>query len=796
MRLTLTLCLLLFTMAGLHAQPITQTVKGEILDAQSEIPLIGATVEILSVSPVQGTTTDLDGRYRLEGIPVGRHTFRVRYIGYEPVVLDNVVVTAGKEVQLNTKLLESVTSLNEVVVTAKTAAGATQNEMATVSTRSFSVEEATRYSGGRSDVGRLVANFAGVSTPDDSRNDIVIRGNSPTGVLWRLEGIPIPNPNHFSTLGTTGGPVSAVNPNLLSNSDFLTGAFPAEYGNALAGVFDLNFRRGNRDKNEYMFQLGAVSGLEAMAEGPLGQRGSFLVAGRYSFIGLVGEFLDVGTNATPDYRDIGFRFDLPAGSKASFTLFGIGGESDIAFLNDEVDENDLFAAEDEDAFADSRFGVAGLRFNYLLGDDAYLRTIVSVAGSQNLFTQERYFNQDTDQEFTARYGEADNTELRYSFSTFYNKKFSARLTARIGVLAERFQYDLLSLNADEGPDPDEDGVRDLVTEFQFDDGATLLQPYAQAMYRIGERWTLGAGLHFLYLDLNDRTALEPRLSLQYQLSERQQLTFGYGWHEQVPSIPILLAADPADVGRLPNQDLDFVRSQHFVLGHQWRFAPDWRLKTEVYYQSIDQVPVDSFPSSFSLLNIGDDFGFPGGRLGLVNEGIGRNYGLEMTLEKFFSRGYYTLITGTIYDSEYEGSDGIRRNTAFNNGYVLNVLAGKEWAIGQQGRNAFSVNTKLTTAGGRYYTPVDLDASLRAGTEVRQEELAFSEQNPAYFRWDVRVGVRLNSKTRQLSHEFYFDIQNVTNRENIFARRYNRQTNMVNEALQLGFFPDFLYRLQF
>lgn len=796
MRLVLLLFAFVTILPFLSAQSITQTIRGEILDVQSEIPLIGATVECISVDPIIGTTTDVDGRFKLTGIPVGRHDFRISYLGYEPAILGNVVVTAGKEVQLNAALLESVADLSEVVVTAQPAAGATQNEMATVSTRSFSVEEAFRYSGGRSDIGRLAANFAGVSTPDDSRNDIVIRGNSPTGVLWRLEGIPIPNPNHFSTLGTTGGPVSAVNPNLLSNSDFLTGAFPAEYGNALAGVFDLNFRRGNRDKYEFMFQLGAISGLEGMAEGPIGTRGSFVIAGRYSFIGLLGSALDIGTAATPDYRDIGFRMDLPAGKKSTFTLFGIGGSSDIAFLAGEVDEDDIFAAEDEDAFADSRFGVVGLRHNFLLSNDSYLRTIVSVSGSQNLFTQDRYFNLNTDQEFTSRYGEADNTEVRYALSTFWNKKFSARLTTRIGVLAERFEYDLLSSSAEEGPDADDDGVRELVTLFNFNEGTTLLQPYAQGMYRLGDRWTIGLGLHFQYSDLNDQSAIEPRFSLEYQLAKGQRLTFGYGWHEQVQPLPILLAQGTTEADPLPNENLDFSRSQHFVLGHNWSFAPSWRLKTELYYQFVDQVPVDSFASSFSLLNAGADFGFPQGKLGLVNEGTGRNYGLEITLEKFFSDGYYALVTTSLYDSQYEGSDGVERNTAFNSQYVLNVLAGREWPVGKDGRNALTFDTKLTTAGGRYFTPVDLAASQAAGTEVLQEELAFSEQYPSYFRWDVRIGVRLNSKKRNLSHQFYFDIQNVTNRENIFVRRYNRLTGEVNDALQLGLFPDFLYRLQF
>lgn len=264
---------------------LTQNVKGTIVDNTSNTPLIGATVELISEINSNGTTTDIDGYFRLENIPVGRHTFRVSYLGYFPIVLPDMEVNAGKELIINVGLEESVEKLSEVVVTAEAEKDQAQNKLATLSARTFGVEEVTRYSGGRSDVARLAANFAGVATSNDSRNDIVIRGNSPTGVLWRLEGIPIPNPNHFSTLGTTGGPVSALNPNLLKNSDFLTSAFPSEYGNALAGVFDLGFRSGNRDEHEFMFQMGAISGIEAMVEGPLNKKkgSAYLVSGRYAF---------------------------------------------------------------------------------------------------------------------------------------------------------------------------------------------------------------------------------------------------------------------------------------------------------------------------------------------------------------------------------------------------------------------------------------------------------------------------------------------------------------------------------
>jgi len=781
-----------------HAVAQTQIVKGIITDKQSEMPLIGATITLITSENI-GSTTDLDGYFRLPEVPLGRHDFQVSYLGYNSITLPNVVVTAGKEVMLNIALEESIEQLNEVVITAEVEKDKAINEMATISARTFSVEEVNRYSGGRSDVARLAGNFAGVSTSDDSRNDIVIRGNSPTGVLWRLEGIPIPNPNHFSTLGTTGGPVSAMNPNLLSNSDFLTSAFPAEYGNALAGVFDLGFRNGNRDNYEFMIQTAAFSGFEAMAEGPINKDNgsSFIVAGRYSFVGLAGNLgLDIGTNATPNYYDLSFKINLGNSPIGRFTLFGIGGKSDIFFDRNEIAEDDLFAAADEDSFADSQFGVVGLKHNLLIDDRTYLRTVIAASNSGNVFNQDRFFNENTSEEFSLRIFEIDNNTNRYSVSSYLNRKFNARLTGRAGILVENEQYDLQNTAREGMPDLDRDGFPDATVVYDFEEGSTMVQPFAQVQYRLNPKWTFNAGLHAQYLNLNDNFALEPRLAINWNFAPTQTLSLGYGLHQQNHPLPILLIKEEVaeNIFEESNRDLEFTRSHHFVLGYDVKLGKSWRGKLETYYQAIDRVPIDPFLSSFSLLNLGADFGFPSNAYGLVNEGTGYNTGVELTIEKFFSDGFYGLLTTSIFDSKYEGSDGVERNTAFNNGYVINVLAGKEFRVGK--RHSVTFDTKFTTAGGRYYTPIDLEASKLAQSEIRDESRAFSLQYDSYLRWDVKFGFQLNSKKRKFSQQFYLDIQNVLNRENIFVQRYNRQSNEVNNVLQTGFFPDFMYRVQF
>ncbi|SHJ53385.1 TonB-dependent receptor [Aquimarina spongiae] len=785
----------ILTMTSSIAQ--TGVIKGLVIDKQSESPLVGATVELLNSEQVNGVITDIDGYFTLEKVPFGRQSIRVSYIGFESITIPNIVVTSGKEAVINVALIESFDQLDEVIITSETNKAQAINKLTSVSARQFGLEEVTRFSGGRSDVGRLAANFAGVSAPDDSRNDIVIRGNSPVGLLWRLEGVPIPSPNHYSTLGTTGGPVSALNPNLLKNSDFITSAFPAEYGNAIGGVFDLGFRKGNLDEYEFSGQVGIFTGVEAMAEGPLGKnKGSFLVAGRYSLVSILGVGAG-GTSATPNYYDISFNIDSGKGKLGSLSLFGILGNSDIEFLGDDIDEDDLFAAEDENTFVDSGFGVVGLKHQINLGKNSFLRTIAAGSFSINDFIADRFIDKDTPEERIIRYTEADNTETRYTFSTLINTKLSRKATLRTGILLENFQIEALERDRLEQPDNDGDGDPDLFTFTDIDENLSIVQPYVQGQLRLTEKLTLNAGLHGQYSTLNEQFVLEPRAGLSYKAGQNHRISFGYGLHHQPVSLPLLFLNEEIN-GELvqSNVDLDFVRSNHFVLGYDARLGNNWRSKVEVYYQSIDNAAVEPFPSSYSSLTEGADFGFQNDRVSLVNEGTGYNQGIELTLEKFFSDGYYGLLTTSFFESKYEGSDGIERNTPFNNGYVLNLLAGKEFKMGVSGKNVLFFDTKLTLSGGRYFTPVNLEASQQAGFEVLREDLAFSEQNDDYFRLDVKLGYKINSRSKKRSHQFYVDLQNVTNNENIFVRRYNRLTNRVDQVDQIGFFPDFGYRFQF
>ncbi len=783
---TLTFCVFLF---HLQAQSLTQTIRGRLTDAQSEFPLAGANVIVLNTDPMIGTATDTEGYYTLEGVPLGRQSLKVTYLGYEERVISNVIVTSGKEVVLNLSLTEQVITTQEIVITGKAEKDVTNNEMATVSGRSFNLEETGRYAGSFNDPSRMAANFAGVAANNDDRNDIVIRGNSPGGLLWRMEGINIPNPSHYGSLNSTGGPVSILNYNVLDKSDFLTAAFPAEYGNAIAGVFDLQLRSGNSERKEYLGQIG-FNGFELGIEGPFSKnsKASYIANYRYSTLGVFNALgLEFGTGeAIPQYQDLTFKVDVPTQKAGRFTLFGMGGVSDIEFLGSELDLEDLeenfYADENQDSYSKFQSGVVGLSHLYYFTSTLYYK--LSVAASH----QSQWFRSDslsTENRSPIPSEEADLVNNKYSAHGLLSKKFNARNSLTGGVILDLYDFDLKNNWLVPG---EEYTIRDA-------QGQSLLsQAYAQWQHRFNDKLTLNTGVNFQHLEISGSTAFNPRAGIRYQFNEQQAVGVGYGLHSQIQPLEVYFTQTTLPDGStvLTNQNLDFVRSHHYVLSYDRTLAPSLRMKVETYYQYIYNAGVTRDPSSFSLLNAGADFD-PIDETNLVNEGTGRNYGLELTLEKFYSQGYYFLFTTSLYDAKYKGSDGILRNTAFNGRYIVNLLGGKEFRIGRK-ENTLGFDVKLTASGGKLYTPINFEESLAQGYEIRYEERAFSEKSDAYLRADLKITYRINA--RKVTHELGINLQNVTDNQNEFSKIYNPRTNTVQTRYQMGFFPVPQYRILF
>jgi hypothetical protein len=369
-------------------------------------------------------------------------------------------------------------------------------------------------------------------------------------------------------------------------------------------------------------------------------------------------------------------------------------------------------------------------------------------------------------------------------------------------LGELYRTEFFTRDRDarvEIPDQNQDGIPDeFLVIRDVDETFFLGQNFAQAEYKLSDRFTMTFGIHTQFLSLNEDFAIEPRAAFSYELKPGQRISAAYGLHSQQVPFPILFLEESSGSGQgtRTNMGLDFMRSHHYVVAYDRKIGTDWRIKTEAYYQSLFDIPVEQVSSSYSVINEGAGFVFDE-RNNLVSEGTGRNLGVEFTLEKFFSKNWYMMTTLSVYDSRYQGSDQVERSSAFNNRFVLNLLGGREWAIGSSGRNALTFDTKFTTAGGRPFTPIDLEATIaNDGREVLIEDQAFSDRLRNYLRWDLKFGLRINNRSNKVSHQFFLDLQNVTNRENEFVQRYNPVNGQINTVNQIGFFPDVMYRIQF
>lgn len=792
---------------------ITQAIRGSVKDLDTKAPLIGANVIITSLDPVKGASVDYNGNFTITDVPIGRIDIRITYVGYEPKTMTNIELTSGKELILNIELQESLVMKEVVIKGEKDKAGA-QNKMTSVSARTFSIDESMRYAGSLNDVARMAQNFAGVQGADDSRNDIVIRGNSPTGVLYRFEDIDIPNPNHFALNGTTGGPISILNNNVLDNSDFMTGAFPAEYGNALAGVFDLKMRSGNNQKHEFLGQFG-FNGLEFMAEGPINKKSfsSYLISYRYSTLKLfqlMGINFGTGTSV-PDYQDLSIKLDFP-NKKGKTSIWGIGGISAVKFLDSDNDEPNLFAENGEDLIFNSNIGAAGITNTYRLNDRSFIKTSFAIDGTFNEISN------DTLNPFTGNYNPFyRNTTLegKQSLNIVYNNKLSPKHLIKIGVYNQRRYYNLrdsVHVRADTIIIPIS-GQTIVANPYWYnitnDKGATyFIQPFLQWQFRINEKLTLNTGIHGQFFLLNNTFAIEPRAGLKYNIGKQTSIALGYGVHNQLAPNRLYFRQLNDETGNtilnangdpeVPNRNLEMTRSNHFVLAIDQNIGKQTRLKVETYYQFIENAPVQNIESYYSVLNYGANYEltFPDT---LINNGTGTNYGVELTLERFLNNGFYYLFTSSLYKSTYKGSDGIERSTAFNGNYTSNFLIGKEFVLKTKkeetkATNKIIADIKFTLNGGQRYIPIDLEKSNQNGSAIYDFDKAFEPQYEDYMRMDLKLGYKRNGK--KITQEWSVNLQNLTNRKNIFQKVYNETTQSIETRFQTGFLPIVQYKVMF
>lgn len=773
------LMLVILASCSISAQQLTQNIRGTITDRSSGEVLSFVSVG-LSDQPGIGTTTDDDGQFVLQNVPVGRHNVQASFVGYETTVVKEVMLTSTKEVFLEITMKPTALELKEVTVTNATNKEQASNKMALTGGHLLSMEEASRYAGGMDDPARLVSSFAGVS-PSVGNNGISVHGNAPSLLQWRMEGVEIPNPNHFADIATLGGGVlSSLSTNVLGNSDFYTSAFPAEYSNAVSGVFDMKMRNGNNRNYEHTLQAGLL-GLDIASEGPFSKKhnSSYIFNYRYSTTGLMNK-VSPGNKMDQllDYQDLNFKLNFPTKRAGVFSVWGTGL---IDKFRTEREDPSEWEYKDDSKYSEMKqtSAAAGVSHRYFFGNGGAWRTTLAATYSKNEATEDYY--DDTD--ITTPYLNLNSRYTNLTATSSFDKKYSAKHTNKTGFTITNMRYDMsLGLAPLIG--------KPLETISEGKGNTNLISAYSSSLIDLSNSVSATLGINSQVLTLNNSWTVEPRASIKWLSSAKSSFALAYGLHSRMEKMDVYYVRDKV-TGEQLNKNLDFTKTHHVSLSYNYKISDNMNLKVEPYFQYLFDVPVMA-DSSYSVLNRSlfyvED--------ALINKGKGRNIGVDITLEKYLSNGLYYTVTASVFDSKYTGGDGVWHNSKYNRRFIANGLIGKEWMIGRQKRDVLSVNLKLTVQGGDRYSPVDESASLAHPDKETQydETKAYSKQFSPMFLANYSISYRMNRS--KLSHEFAIKGLNATGTKEYYGHQYNLKKGIIEPKKEATSLFNILYRLDF
>ena len=805
------LLFLLFFFSNTFSQSFNQTIRGIIADEDSKLPIAGATVAIAGTNPLKATLTDNEGNFRLENVPVDRITLQVSYSGYENIILPNIVVNSGKEVVLNINMQQAVVQMKDVVITVDKNKAQALNDMAIVSGRSISPEQTNRYAGGFNDPSRILSNFAGVTSTGDGSNDIIVRGNSPKYIQWRLEGVQITNPNHFSDQSSVGGSISALNNNILATSDFYTSAFSAEYGDVLSGVYDVKLRQGNNEKCESTFGFG-ILGTELTVEGPFkkGYKGSYLLNYRYSTVSLLSKLgLFDELNGSLNFQDAAFKVVLPTKKAGLFSFFGLGGISNFLFkdvtpaLWQTPGNRYVRNKTNEDYKKHSHLLNLGMNHTLTLTKKSHINTALSFSSEEikdevfenflfKIYNNNGTFVKDSLVNNVLNF----NGRLLKSTSRgeiTYNNKISSKHKIQIGSKYALFNYDFKQSMF-------RDSTSTKSTLIDFNENVSTVRNFVSWKYRMNGKITAVLGMHNMNVLLNKKSTLEHRFAINWKLNNTSSINAGFGNHSTMESIHHYFTKVKLPNGNIiePNKDLDLLKADHFVLGYEKRFSKNMMIKLETYYQKLYNLPVaNSDTNLFATINEGLEFQY----IDLVNKGTGENYGIELTIERFFNKNYYYLVNASVYNSTYKALDGVERNTRFNGNYLVNFLFGKDFPkLGKKQNKTISFNSRAFFGGGKKIIPLLRGADGNLAVDPASNR--YYDYNKAYKKdiediYQITMSISYKINKRKTTHELFLNIDNITNNRGRLSEYYDpNEPGSLGYMKQSSVFPNLMYRVYF
>jgi hypothetical protein len=747
--------------SNLFGQVQKQVVRGVVLDAHSREPIELALISAKTAKT--GAKSDSLGRFRLE-LPLGRHILSISRGGYEPKQVTDILVTSAKELDLSIELSRTVN--DEVIVS-----GDETMQIREIGARSFTMEQTSRIAGGFDDPARFATAFAGV-TSGVSNNAIIVRGNAPTAIQWRLNGVEIPNPNHFADLQSFGGGgLTALSTQVISSSKFLIGALPSPYQNGLAGAFDIQMREGNSQNFEHTFQLGGI-GIDAASEGPigLGDGSSYLFNYRYSTLTLLEPLLPEEAAGT-SFQDLAFNVNVPMGAD-KILLWGFG-LTDNSGTDVEKDPSlRIYPSDIEQQEIDQIAYATGLSHKTAFGSMSLNSTLAYTERRLDLSTNTLY--RDVLQP-TAR---IDTRQGDLSLTTQAVGEIATGVYFLSGIRLVRLGFDLGLSRADSGVA--------LARVVDNTGTALLANAHAGIEMNCGDL-KVETGLATQYLDISRKVSLEPRVSLTYKLTGDQSLGLAYGLHSRMERLSYYYI----DLGgSLLNKDMDFSKAHHLVGQYKAQLAEGLSMELSPYYQSLFSVPIVR-GTPISLINNANDWFFA---RELHNEGRGKNYGIDLTLEQSLMEGYFFLLSGSLLKSEYQTDDNLWRQTRYDRVGAINAVLGSEWSLDEANKNTLALSVRGTYQGGLREMTLLQEASKAANMVVLDTASAFNRQLPSQAILHFTASYRFNGAGH--SWVIALGLLNITGAEEFTGYRKNLKTGEFEEQWDALVIPNLSIKLEF
>jgi len=727
-------------------------ILGTIIDAETQSPVEDAVIEILNTG--NKTTTDSTGNFFFQNLKYDSYQIKISRTGYDPLIKSDLIVYASKPLELIIKLNSKGIITDQIDVEANYFQ---KSSDVNISSLNLDFEEIRRAPGATEDISRMIQTIPGVSIGNDQRNDIIVRGGSPAENLILIDGIEIPNINHFGTDGSTSGAIGFINVKFIQETGILTGGFPTTFGDKLSSVIDISFREGSKKKFYSDINL-SIAGFGGIFEGPLSDKGSYLFSVRRSYLELIKN--SIRLTSVPNYWDFNLKADYEISPKDKITLIGLLGLDKIDFSEESAENNPYGNSQD-----DQKTFAAGINYKKLF-KKGFIQTVLSDSYTDN------YIVQIDGQSALIKFeNKANNNEI--ILKSDLNYQLSSNLSLNTGVGGKYAGIkNYLFLKGDTNA---AGFVFDTInTDSKFN--AVKLFGHANLTSKfLKDRLVVNTGVRLDYFDyIRLKTYFSPRIGASYKITPVTSLNAAAGIYYQSPEY-IWLSSHP------DNKNLNSIRSDHYILGLDHFFSGDLKATVELFYKNYKDYPVWKDIPTYILIDGGTEFG-PNIVGEAVSAGTGYVKGIDVSLQKKLSsqKGLYGIINYSYINTGFTALAGGEKPGAFDPGHQFTLIAGYQFSSG------WLAGLKFKYSGGRPYTPLDYDASKRVNREVYATDDFNSARYPYYMRIDMRVDKKFDFSKASLV--CYIELQNLFDRENIYSYYWNEDNKKPGTIYQWAFFP--------